>query len=302
MYRWFTAACLAAALVALGGASAFAAPTPASGTLSPSNPLVTFTDGPFTGANPTNNVPGSVGPDCNAVPNTCSDFMLTVDIPAGYSALHPDDVVTIKVSWPDATVNDFDLYVLDPSGTSEAQPGSQTSADPEVAPFHISDGTVTYLVRVAAFQTANESYSATVTLGPSGSAVPVLGHSYSIGNDVWTCNTHLDGTNPSGPPPTLDQSLDGEPLTSFDKNGRMYVSALNGVGGGCGVWYSDDACAQAYTFVGTPDDGAGGGDAEIVTAPEKNALGFYNVYTSSLSLANITTAVSFDGGNTFTAR
>ena len=301
MQRWLTVACSTAALFALGCATALAAPTPASGTISPTNPLLTFGDGPFTGANPSNNVPGSVGPNCGAVPNTCSDYMLTVDIPAGYTLLHPNDVVTIKVSWPDATVNDFDVYILNQAGTTEAFPGSQTSSDPEIAPFHVTDGTVTYLVRVAVFQAANESYTATVTLGPPSASVPLLARSYSIGTDVWSCNTHLAGTNPSGPPPTLDQSLDGEPLTAFDKNGRVYISALNGLGGGCGVWYSDDACGQAYRFVGTPDNGAGGGDAEVRTAPQKNALGFYNVYTSSLSLANITVAASFDGGNTFTS-
>jgi len=131
--------------------------------------------------------------------------------------------------------------------------------------------------------------------------VPILAHSYSLGTDAWTCNKHLDATNPTGPPPAVDHNLDGEPLTAFDGNGRLYISALAGVPVGCGVWYTDDACAQATTFVGAPDDGVGGGDAEIRTAPEKNPLGHYNVYTSSLSLANITTAVSFDGGNTFVA-
>lgn len=299
MFRGFSAVWITAALVIVTCASAFATPTPTSGTLSPLNPSLTFSDGPFTGANPTNNVPGSNGPNCSAVPNTCSDYLLTVSIPAGYSALHPNDVVTVKVQWPDATVNDFDLYILDPTSGAEAQPGSQTNADPEIAPFHFTDGTVTYRVRVAVFQAANESYVATVTLGPPSAGTPLLAHSYSVGMDQWSCNTHLNATNPTGPPPTLDQNLDGEPLTAFDANGRFYISALSGLGGGCGVWYSDDACGQAQTFVGTPDAGIGGGDAEIKTAPEKNALGFYNVYTSSLSLANITTAVSFDGGNTF---
>src|SRR6185503_13140828 len=60
-----------------------------------------------------------------------------------------------------------------------------------------------------------------------------------------------------------------------------------------------DACAQNPTFLDTPDAGVGGGDTDIVIAPERNALGNYNIYTSSLSLANITTSVSLDGGSTF---
>ena len=289
-----------AALGLLLCGAASAAPTPASGTLSPVTPTLTYTDGPFTGANPSNNVPGSNGPNCSLVPGTCSDYLLTVSIPAGYSVLHPNDVVTIKAEWPTATGNDFDVYILDPVTGAAVQQGSASSADPEIASFHVSDGTVTYDVRVAVFQAANESITGTITLGPPSAGTPGLGHSYSIGTDLWSCNMHLNGTNPTGPPPTFDHSADGEPLTAFDKNGRFYVSALDGVGAGCGVWYSDDACGQAYTFVGTPDAGIGGGDAEIRTAPEKNVLGNYNVYTSSLSLANITTAVSFDGGNTFT--
>src|SRR5262249_61031682 len=113
-----------------------------------------------------------------------------------------------------------------------------------------------------------------------------------------TASQHRSASTPAGPAPTFVHNADGEPLTSFDKNGRFYISAIAGVPAGSGVWYSDDACGQAYTFVGTPDAGIGGGDTEIRTAPEKNVLGNYNVYTSSLTLANITTPGSFDGGHT----
>src|SRR5213079_158985 len=100
MFRWLRIAWLTTALISLGCVAAFATPTPSSGTISPLTPLLTFSDGPFTGANPTNNIPGSTGPDCSAVPNTCSDYSLTVSIPAGYTVLHPNDMVTVKVAWP----------------------------------------------------------------------------------------------------------------------------------------------------------------------------------------------------------
>src|SRR5207245_200444 len=90
---------LAIGIVAFAAPRAIAA-TPSSGTLSPLTPSLTFAGGPFTGANPTNNIPGSNGPDCSAVPNTCDDYLLTLSIPAGYSALHPNDVITVKVQWP----------------------------------------------------------------------------------------------------------------------------------------------------------------------------------------------------------
>src|SRR5437867_2975181 len=125
-----------AGLLAVLAGHAVAA-NPSSGTVSPENPSLSFSDGPFTGANPSNNVPGATGPDCSLVPNTCSDYQLTVAIPTGYSVLHPSDVVTVKIQWPDATGNDFDLYILDPVTGATAQQGSATGADPEVAPFHI---------------------------------------------------------------------------------------------------------------------------------------------------------------------
>lgn len=282
------------ALAFLSGAAIAAMPS--SGTVSPGSPAA-WTGGPFTGANPTNNIPGSDGPDCSAVPNTCDDFLLTVAIPAGYTALNPTHVVTVRVQWPNST-NDFDVYILDPvTGTSRQSPAA-TSSDPEIAAWPVVDGTVTYKVRVAAFSTVNESYIATASIGAPSSTTPGSGQ-YALGTDVWSCNAHLLGDNPTGPPPTFDHSDDGEPAVKFDGNGKFYVSAITGVPAGCGMWSTTDACGQVYSFFGSPDEGAGGGDTELETATEKNPLGNYNVYMSSLTLANITTAVSFDGGNNY---
>ena len=58
-------------------ATAHAAPVPSGGTISPANPLLNYASGPFTGQNPS----GQTGEDpvC-AIPNTCDDYGLTVDI------------------------------------------------------------------------------------------------------------------------------------------------------------------------------------------------------------------------------
>src|SRR5260221_14437034 len=82
-----------AGLVALACGWAFAA-TPSSGTLSPATPLLTFSDGPFTGPNPPTTGPDSNGPGGTLVPNSCSAFLLTGSIPAGYTGLHPKEVAT----------------------------------------------------------------------------------------------------------------------------------------------------------------------------------------------------------------
>src|SRR5262249_20499089 len=242
-------------------------------------------------------IPGSDGPDCSAVPNSCDDFLLTIAVPAGYTLLHPNHVITIKVQWPNST-NDFDVYVLNPATNTSAQAPAATSSDPEIASWGVLDGTVTYRVRVACFTVANESYTATATIGAPSASVPCIGQ-YAVGTDAWTCNQHLGADTPTGPPPVFDHNLDGEPAVKFDANGTFYVSAITGVPAGCGLWSTNDACGQAYRFFGAPDAGIGGGDTELETGIAPNLLGNYNVYMSSLSLANLTSAVSFDGGNNF---
>src|SRR5438874_1362159 len=152
MIRVLRAAAFAAAFLALACGLAIAA-TPSSGTLSPGTPVLTFTGGPFTGSNPT----GFAGdlPNCS-VPNTCDTYTLNIDIPAGYSALHPNDVIAVKVQWPDAGVNDIDVYILNAATDTQEQAPAATSSDPEVTAWGVVDGSVTYRVRIVAFQAANE--------------------------------------------------------------------------------------------------------------------------------------------------
>src|SRR5439155_883717 len=62
---------------------------------------------------------------------------------------------------------------------------------------------------------------------------------------------------------------------------------------------ASDICAQSPVFQNQPDAGQGGGDTDMAIATQLNALGNYNIYTSSLSLANVTSSTSVDGGQTF---
>lgn len=296
MNQALRAVAIAAGLIGLASSAALAAPTPSSGTLTDVSGPIAWTDGPFTGANPTNNVPGAAGPNCAAVPGTCSDFLLTIAIPPGYTEAHPFDVVTITLGWPLAA-NDFDLYILNPGSESTAQSPAATSADPEIAAWPASNGTVTYLIRVLVFAVVNQTYQATAKLGPPGQGSPRIGQ-YALGTDTWSCNMHLTNL-PVTPPPAFNHGGDGEPSVRFDKSGKFYVSAIAGVPAGSALWSTFDACGQAYSFLGAPDAGLGGGDTDIEVAPEVNALGNYNVYMSSLTAANITTAVSINGGTTF---
>lgn len=295
--RLFMVALLAPLIGMIAGVAT--ASTPPSGTVSPSTPSITFTGGPFTSVNPSNNVQDE--PDCSLVPNSCDDFLLTISIPPGYTATHPGEVVTVSVGWTTAG-SDFDVYFYDASGTTRVHEPAATSANPEVAGFPIADGTQTVLVRILAFATVNASYTGTVTLGlPTGGGTPALG-TYLASTDVWSCNRHLGDDETPTVPPTFDHNQDGEPSMKFDGNGVAHVASIAGVPAGSAVWRVTDACGQLYDFWGTPDETFGGGDTDIETSPEKNLAGFYNIYESSLTLANVTMSVSPDGGNTYTVQ
>lgn len=98
----------------------------------------------------------------------------------------------------------------------------------------------------------------------------------------------------------------GEPQIRSDADGNIFISSEYGLGGGTGFWRSADG-GQSFQYQGVANalvSGSpaqpGGGDTDIAVAPVKNANGQYNVYMSSLSLANVDVSTSTDGGKTFT--
>lgn len=227
-------------LLTAGAVAAAWGATPSGGTLSPATPVLTYVGGPYTGANPSNNVPPNV-PNCAAVPGTCDDYLLTVDVPPNYFADNPTHVVTIKVSWPNNT-NDFDLYIQNPS-TEVVITSSATSGDPEIALINPVAGT--YRVRTLVFAAVNETITGTITLGPR----PASGFGqgiYQPSSDVFTCQTHLTGNGPA-----FNHDLDGESAVKIGRDGVTWVGGIAGVGGGIGFWKMIDLCAQAFTFVNT---------------------------------------------------
>jgi hypothetical protein len=296
MNRLLRAVALAAGLISVTLATAYAGTaTPSSGTITNLTTTVSFTT-TMTGANATNNA--TAEPNCS-VPD-CADFLLHVNLPAGYTALHPNYGINMSFAWPD-TVDDFDIYFYtDASGTTRAANPAATSSDPETQVLGIADGSHDVLVRVVAFKTVNETLTGTMTLGPRAQAPPGLG-TYIASADLWSCNKHLDANTAVGPtPPTFDHNNDAEPSMKFDQNGKAYVTGIAGVPAGEGLWFTSDGCGQNNSFYGAPDQGAGGGDTDVETAGLVNALGNYNVYTSSLTLASVTITSSLDNGATHT--
>ena len=270
-------------------ASYSAAAVPSSGTLSPSNPQLDYDGGPYSGANPTNQ---AGDPNCDLIPNTCDDYALTIDVDGSWHAAHPTALVEIMTTWPGPS--DFDVYLQDQFGTTIDVDGAN-AGEPEHIVYVPLTGTNTYRIRTLVFAAANETFHCTVRLletPPVNGGVAI----YNPSTDVFTCNKHLEGAALA-----FDHGGDGEPAVAIEPDGTTWVTGIAGVGAGIGLWKIEptDVCAASPAFQNQPDAGAGGGDTDMAIAPVANALGFHNIYTSSLSLANVTSSTSLDGGATF---
>ena len=158
------------------------ASTPSSGTLTDTSGPLNYTAGPFNVPNQSPVGAGQldVGPRCNdANAFQCDSFALTVSLPAGYAAAHPNAGVKVTMFWtntdPSGTVNsDYDLYifngVVDDSaldGTRFSDHQSASGANPEVAVINpVFDGSTPYSVKIVPFQPTQEIVHVRIELLP----------------------------------------------------------------------------------------------------------------------------------------
>jgi len=173
---------LALFVLLVTSAVAFAATTPASGTLSPASPTITFTGGPFALSNPLDPL-GETPPVCTSA--TCGQFVLNVSVPAtdfnSYKA-------RVTVSWTNSgtttqqsNTSDYDVYVYSPDITGAESAQAASAANPEVGVFDVTSGT-SYTIYVVPFDVSSTAaFNASVTLvrntppsWPSISANPTL--------------------------------------------------------------------------------------------------------------------------------
>ena len=148
--------------------------TPPSGTLTDTSGPLSYSAGPFNVANPTPVPEVDVGPHCNNPAVPCDDFALTVQLPMGYMAAHPNAAVQVNMNWTDAgsSKSDYDLYVY--QGTVTSTDGSQrayaqsaSGNDPEVASFTgLLDGSNSFTVKVVPYTPSGETVNLQVQLLP----------------------------------------------------------------------------------------------------------------------------------------
>ena len=95
-----------------------------------------------------------------------------------------------------------------------------------------------------------------------------------------------------------------EPSIRTDRFGHSFVIGPTGVPAGCKAWRVTHNGSSA-TYIGQPDHTAGGGDCDWAMGPQETSSTISPAPTdddlaySSLTLANITTGKSDDGGNSF---
>src|SRR5205809_4124389 len=156
------------------------ASTPSSGTLTDTSGPQTYTAGPFFVANPTPVIEVDSGPECFGSEQPCDDYALTVTLPSGYAAAHPNAAIKVTMSWTDngSGASDYDLYIYknprsdcspaDCTGTDGSQPAnsqSASSANPEIATISpLSDGTQNYTVKIVPYTPSGESVDVKIEL------------------------------------------------------------------------------------------------------------------------------------------
>ena len=156
------------------------ASTPSSGMLTPANSVITYDAGPFNVPNQSPLGLGQLdtGPRCNSSTFPCDNFTLTVTLPAGYAAAHPNAGIKVTVYWVDtgSHQSEYDLYVYngvvgDLDGSQPANHAS-TSANPEITTINpLVDGTSQYSIKIVPYIPTHETLHARIELLPGDNGV-----------------------------------------------------------------------------------------------------------------------------------
>ncbi|TMK18309.1 MAG: exo-alpha-sialidase [Actinobacteria bacterium] len=110
---------------------------------------------------------------------------------------------------------------------------------------------------------------------------------------------------PQSTPSITCTNFAAEPAIDVADDGTFFGSSENGLGGGTDAWKATSTDARHFVELPSPNQtsatqdtgfGPGGGDTDIAVATATNASGRYNVYVSSLTLANVDVSTSTDGG------
>jgi hypothetical protein len=141
---------------------------PDSGTITPANPKVTRTAGPFFVSNASPLPEVDAGPRCNGTPaQPCDDFIVTVTLPAGYKTTYPNASIKVTQSWIDTgtTESDYDLFIYK-TPRADCSPNNCTVTNGGQAADFQSTGSAPGIVEIASFPAEEGTHSYTVVTTP----------------------------------------------------------------------------------------------------------------------------------------
>ena len=275
-----------------GAATAATAPAPQTVPAAGAAPKVITWAGSITG--------GAMPVGCPDAPVVTDTTDVTIVVPAGFYATAAT-TATFTISWTDPNgVNDEILTVVPPSGGGSAKTNDDINdADDqdEQVSFDNPAGGV-WRVHACAFSSTPQDYTGTLTLTSVAVTPPVVEPGPS--NRTFNAPVIVD---------TDDLNTTSEPSIEIAPDGAIYVSGPQGVPGlrapavapgtqaapGVGgelIWRSDDG-GLTFTYLGSYDGSFGGGDADVVAAPNGT------LFASGLNLACIAVASSSDRGESW---
>lgn len=273
----WSAAC---ALVLAAAAAPLGAATPASGTLSEANPVVSWTGGPFVVSNP-NACAGPADPSCD-------NFVLEIEVPS-----FAPYVVVIEIDSTSATPDqdDYDMYIYGPGGQQVDSSTSSGSAE-RVGLFDAAAGT--YRVEIQPWLvTPGTTYAGQARL-INNTPPPLVGVAPPSPGSIFATPTLVDSQLHTGEP-----SIDVSPVLPSDGSRPLIVGdAPYGTSNATSLWWRSQDGGESYHLVQDPlaaprprpcEEIDGGGDSDTIIGHDGA------IYVNDLAaLINITVGVSTD--------
>ena len=257
-----------------------AAADPSSGVVSESSPNTSWQGASYLAQSTP--VPELCPPDTDVGNVQCDHFFLTIDVAADFWDRHSGGV-TIRIEWPDSG-NDFDLYVYNSDGFQVDSSAAGGTTSEEV--FLELPVPGVYEVRVVPFLVVNSAYTGSAVLsftpGP-----PVPNPTHGTGGIAFAPSTIVDA-----------QRTEGEPIVHVDQAGNIWESGPWGTSTTQSFVHKSTDAGNSFHVVSPidarPDLPPGGGDTDVVTDDQGFAY-----FVDLEALAELGTAVSNDGGNTW---
>lgn len=156
------------ALAATGLTPQAIATDPPDGTITEQTRQQTATGGPYATSNPTPVPLVTTEPDCSA-PESCDEYLLTLDLSPAYRDANPNAVIVIDLISNDG--DDLDMYVYDDQDNLIAQGATESASETAIA--RVSDIPSTARVVIVPFTASGGTADLILTLGQgSGSGEP----------------------------------------------------------------------------------------------------------------------------------